>query len=319
MAILPPDPIYILRGNNGPVHSLTFKITPYIEHLYAGTENGDIHIWDLKKNREALKLEDKKDPCLSLSVNDERLVAQRKGGAIDIWSADGSHWTLDQTTETTYCGFCRFQHQDHDLVLVPLKNSVIGALSLKSLDIVYELDSSLFEDQPKLGQVMAIKPINCFERNYVLASYESGHTGLWDLRERRVVGWLKINECPMAINFDDYWMRGVIGSPSDKLEIFEMSKVQALALSRQITIKNPGTSVIGSRSDSKVFAVGGWDGRLRIFSWKSLRPLVVLDQHKGSIHDIAYYHGKIEAYNSKGLMAAAGKDGTISLWDIYNQ
>lgn len=113
----------------------------------------------------------------------------------------------------------RFQHLDQDLILVPLKNSVIGALSLKNLDIVYELDTSSFEEQPKLGEVMAIKPINCFEKNYVLASYESGHTGLWDLRERRVVDWLKIEECPMAINFDDYWMRGVIGSPNDKLEV----------------------------------------------------------------------------------------------------
>lgn len=104
-----------------------------------------------------------------------------------------------------------------------------------------------------------------------------------------------------------------------KFQIFEISKAQVLGSRRQVTIKNPGTSVIGSRPDSKVFAAGGWDGRLRIFSWKSLRPFVVLDQHRGTIHDIAYSHGKIEAYNSKGLMAAAGKDGTISLWDLYNQ
>lgn len=48
MAILPPDPIYVLRGDMGPVHSLHFRISPYIEHLYAGAENGIIHIWDLK-------------------------------------------------------------------------------------------------------------------------------------------------------------------------------------------------------------------------------------------------------------------------------
>ena len=48
MAILPPDPSYMLRGDMGPVHSLLFRITPYIEHLYAGTESGNIHIWDLK-------------------------------------------------------------------------------------------------------------------------------------------------------------------------------------------------------------------------------------------------------------------------------
>lgn len=85
-----------------------------------------------------------------------------------------------------------------------------------------------------------------------------------------------------------------------------------------VTIKNEGIAVVASRPDSKVFTTGGWDGRLRIFSWKSLRPLAVLDQHRGGIYDIAYSGGKVESYSSKCLMAAAGKDGVISLWDLYN-
>lgn len=48
MAILPPDPAYLLRGDMGPVHSLLFRVSPYVEHIYAGTESGIIHIWDLK-------------------------------------------------------------------------------------------------------------------------------------------------------------------------------------------------------------------------------------------------------------------------------
>lgn len=48
MAILPPDPIYVLRGDMGPVHCLDFRISPYVEHLYAGAESGNIHIWDLQ-------------------------------------------------------------------------------------------------------------------------------------------------------------------------------------------------------------------------------------------------------------------------------
>lgn len=84
-------------------------------------------------------------------------------------------------------------------------------------------------------------------------------------------------------------------------------------------MKNSGTSVLATRVDSKVFAAGCWDGRIRVYSWKSLRPLVVLDQHRSTIFDITYSADKIQAYNNKNLMAATGKDGTISLWDIYNQ
>jgi len=320
MAILPPDPTYMLRGDMGPVHSLLFKISPYIEHLYAGTESGAIHIWDLKKNRESSKLGIKEEACICLkAVEDECLISQRKGGALDIWSANGSNWTIDKTVDTSYCGFSRCEVSGEDILLVPLPNSIVGALSLKTFDIVYKLESSTSDNALSLGEVMVIKILDSPENSYVLVSYESGHTALWDLREKKVVSWLKIDECPMAINFDNYWMKGIIGSPSEKLEIFEMSKSHVLTSRTSLTLKNPGTSVIASRPDSKVFAVGGWDGRLRIFSWKTLRPLVVLDQHKGTIHDVAYSTGKVEAYNSKGLMAAAGKDGTISLWDLYNQ
>ena len=48
MAILPPDPTYVLRGNANPIHSLLFRVSPYVEHLYAGTENGSVCVWDLK-------------------------------------------------------------------------------------------------------------------------------------------------------------------------------------------------------------------------------------------------------------------------------
>lgn len=49
MAILPPDPVFLLRGHDaGPIHSLLFRVSPYVEHLYAGAESGTVHIWDLR-------------------------------------------------------------------------------------------------------------------------------------------------------------------------------------------------------------------------------------------------------------------------------
>lgn len=98
----------------------------------------------------------------------------------------------------------------------------------------------------------------------------------------------------------------------------EVTKSHVINQRSTITIRNPGTSVIAARPDSKLFTAGGWDGRLRIFSWKFLHPLAMLDQHVETIHDIAYSASKVDSYNSKCLMAAAGKDGHISLWDLYN-
>lgn len=48
MAVLPPDPVFILRSPDmGPVNSLTFHKN---ERLLAGTAKGTIHLWDLQVN-----------------------------------------------------------------------------------------------------------------------------------------------------------------------------------------------------------------------------------------------------------------------------
>lgn len=81
---------------------------------------------------------------------------------------------------------------------------------------------------------------------------------------------------------------------------------------------NPGTSIITIRPDAKIMAVGGWDSRIRLYSWKTLKPLAVLNQHKDTVHDISYSIERIKAYDNKFIMATAAKDGYIALWDIYN-
>ena len=48
MAILPPNPEYVIRSNVGTIHCLYFYKSPSIEHLYTGAESGTIHVWDLK-------------------------------------------------------------------------------------------------------------------------------------------------------------------------------------------------------------------------------------------------------------------------------
>ncbi|XP_015602838.1 guanine nucleotide-binding protein subunit beta-like protein 1 [Cephus cinctus] len=320
MAILPPDPIYLLRGDMGPVHSLLFRVSPYIEHLYAAAESGKIHIWDLRRNKVFSKFIVGKNPCLNLHIiGDERLITQEKGGTVNLWNPSKAIWVQEKSIDTGYCGFCRSQMLSEDILLVPLKESSIGAFSLKTCSIEYKLEpSQLTEGATNLGEVMTLKPIVLQDKELVLISYESGDIALWDISAKKVINWLKVESCPMAVEFDMSHMRGIVGSPTEKLQVFDLSKTHVLSLKTTLTLKNPGTSVITTRPDAKVFTAGGWDGRLRIFSWKTLRPLVVLDQHRATILDVVYSNSKVEAYDSKCVMAAAGKDGTVSLWNLYN-
>lgn len=91
-----------------------------------------------------------------------------------------------------------------------------------------------------------------------------------------------------------------------------------LQRSTDISLKNAGINCVRIRDDKKVFASGGWDGRVRVFSWKSLRPLAVLTEHKtGAIMDIVYSSGPVAMWKAP-IMAVAGMDSQISLWNLYN-
>lgn len=106
---------------------------------------------------------------------------------------------------------------------------------------------------------------------------------------------------------------------AEKLTTFSYQR-QSMQLQRgsDVCIKNPGVNIVRIRADQKVFASGGWDGRIRIFSWKSLRPLAVLTQHKqGGVMDLAYSTQPVSMWRAP-IMAAAGMDAQISLWDLYN-
>lgn len=101
-------------------------------------------------------------------------------------------------------------------------------------------------------------------------------------------------------------------------QIFSLSPNDQLSTKTELNLVNPGTSAIAIRPDRKIFTTGGWDSRIRIYSCKSFKPLAVLHQHKETIHDIIFSNSSVEAFSTGYLMAVAGKEGHISLWNLYN-
>ena len=91
----------------------------------------------------------------------------------------------------------------------------------------------------------------------------------------------------------------------------------------QREVVNPGMGAALVRDDSSIMVTGGWDARLRVFSWKKpekLKPLAVLDFHSEPVEAMAFSKGRSEEGRLAGkrLLAAGGKDGKVSLWDIYS-
>lgn len=73
-----------------------------------------------------------------------------------------------------------------------------------------------------------------------------------------------------------------------------------------------GVGELALRPDGKLFATGGWDYRIRLFSAKppNFKPLAVLRYHDASVNALAFSP-------DSALLAAGSKDYKISLWSVY--
>ncbi|EIW84057.1 WD-40 repeat-containing protein [Coniophora puteana RWD-64-598 SS2] len=111
--------------------------------------------------------------------------------------------------------------------------------------------------------------------------------------------------------------------------------------------KHPGNASIAIRDDGRVCAVGGWDGKIRLYSTKSLKPLGSLGYHKQSAQALAFFatgsdrrgrglglglgpaldddidsedEGMTRAEHEERTrwVVAGGRDGRISVWALMS-
>lgn len=267
---------------------------------------------------------------MSIYHGEETLVTQQKGGILKRWHIANAGYVLDSTNDTEHMGFCRIATDDNDRIYYPNNDNeiCIGKLNIDDDDQTMTLNPKGILDERKeppgitaqqLGNVMCIKPITISNQSYLLAGYESGIFLTWDLRTAGIINVAALEECPIAFDFCSEANRGIYGNTTDKLGIFGYQRNNDIKLINRgdICIKNPGINCVRIRKDQKVFSTGGNDGRIRVFSWKSLRPLTVLTEHRAAVNDIAYSPGKVDLWNS-AIMACASTDGVISLWNLYN-
>lgn len=264
------------------------------------------------------------EPVTSIYHGDETLVTQQKGGLLKRWCIANAGYVLDSTNDMDHNGFCRFV-TDVDYIYYPKNDNEICVGKLDSDDDqVMTLNPKSILDERKeppiaqLGNLMCMQPITFSNQLYLLAGYESGIFLTWDLRTLAVINVAQFEECPIAFDFCCEANRGIYGNTSDKLGIFGYQRNEMKLIGRgDICIKNPGINCVRIRKDQKIFSTGGNDGRVRVFSWKSLRPLAVLTEHRATLNDIVYSPGKLDLWKSQ-VMASASSDGQISLWNLYN-
>ncbi|XP_028313485.1 guanine nucleotide-binding protein subunit beta-like protein 1 isoform X3 [Gouania willdenowi] len=288
----PPSPIYTLRGAGGPLNSLHFRC--YGEDaplLFSGSGKGCIHIWNLNTRRTNKVIEGHSGSSIiwvCTKRSKDTLISQGRDMQICLWDLGEGRCDLLDSVWTGSVGFCQCSM---------LETSPISSLLAFAGQQTEEPDSCP-------GPLL-------------LAGYEEGSLLLWDVTQQSILSQVKAHPDPvMCLTFDPTRLRGISGSSEKNLSSWKLDEKNNLQLQGGVTLANPGVSQLCIREDGKLLASAGWDSRVRVFGWKKLRPLAVLQYHTDMVLSVAFSDHQDPRQR---LMAAGSKDQRISLWSLYNE
>ncbi|XP_076373900.1 guanine nucleotide-binding protein subunit beta-like protein 1 isoform X2 [Tachypleus tridentatus] len=319
-----PDPVYVLRGHKGSVITVNFVETIENVNLVSGSSHGELFLWNLKINRPEFKLSSSNGKeIIWTGCYGNTVITQERADSVKFWIKDESNWKVTRAVAAPGVGFCKcslgntsplyLAYPDED----PTK---VKILDVETNQEVATIQENIDENQ-KFGMCMCMKLLSTpllEGKNLLLCGYESGSVTLWDWKNRKIISEMKCHSEPaICLDFDDcYRCQGISGSTDRALSLWELVQPNQLKIKQKVMVTNPGISAVAIRSDGKIVATGGWDQRLRIFSWKTMKPLAVLDYHGGSVEALQFSTSSIGRYPQ--LLAAGSKDGKISLWSLYN-
>ncbi|XP_011244130.1 guanine nucleotide-binding protein subunit beta-like protein 1 isoform X2 [Mus musculus] len=164
--------------------------------------------------------------------------------------------------------------------------------------------------RPGMPMCLGLWQTNSSLRPLLLAGYEDGSVTLWDISERKVCSQITCHEEPvMGLDFDSQKAKGISGSAGKVLAVWSLDDQQSLQVKKTHELTNPGIAEVTIRPDHKILATAGWDHRIRVFHWRTMKPLAVLAFHSAPVYCVAFA--------ADGLLAAGSKDQRISIWSLY--
>ncbi|KAJ8285990.1 hypothetical protein GJAV_G00033230 [Gymnothorax javanicus] len=321
MALPPPPPKFILRGLGAPINTLHFRcqdLGPPL--LFSGSGKGAIHVWNLNTRRSEKVLEGHGGSSviwLETPSSHDTLISQGRDMRVCTWDLSEGRSCVMDSFRTESVGFCQcslLHRPGVSLLACP------GAESeeVKLVDLSSNAQVCSLKPDCKRGMLMCVKlwQPDSGEGPLLLAGYEDGWLSLWDVSLRRPLSGLALDPQPvMCLDFDPSGLRGVSGSSEKALVSWTLDGQQSLQLQDSIQVVNPGFSQLRIRGDRKILASAGWDHRVRLFGWKRLKPLAVLQQHTDVVLCVAF-SDHLDA--RQRVMAAGSKDQRISVWSVYN-
>ena len=197
------------------------------------------------------------------------------------------------------------------------------------------------------GMVMAIGLHYHMDKLFVLAGYESGHVAVWQKNDTKhwETTYVSKSHSQPVLSLDIASLLDCVITSSVDAVIAKHPFRGETSGTKKVQTKHAGQQSLTVRSDEKVFATAGWDGRMRVYSAKSMKELAVLKWHKEGCYALAFANVSEPYSSSDGngaegdgslakrdltvseqrtekakqihWLAAGSKDGKISLWDVY--
>ncbi|XP_051527456.1 guanine nucleotide-binding protein subunit beta-like protein 1 isoform X2 [Myxocyprinus asiaticus] len=290
MARPPPDPLYILRGSGAAVNTLHFCCSGQgAPLLYSGSGKGAIHVWNLTTRRAERVLESHAGNSviwLQTFSDSNTLISQGRDMRVCVWDLSEGRSTVTDSLLTGSVGFCQCS------LLEIQAGSTLLAHPTEQME---QADSG---------------PVLC-------AGYEDGSLVLWDVSNRRPFSCIKAHPEPvMCLDIDLHRQKGISGSSEKILHSWTLENQQILQMHNSSHLTNPGVSQLRIRADGKILAAAGWDNNIRVFGWKKLKPLAVLQHHTDMVNSVAFSEHQD---TQQRLLAAGSKDQRISVWSIYRE
>ncbi|KAK8161993.1 quinon protein alcohol dehydrogenase-like superfamily [Phyllosticta citrichinensis] len=272
-------------------------------------------------------------------------------------------WLLHSIPVNTlnFCPFaiCRVDNDnndddDDDSTLVAVPGVLDGQIAVHGLPSERRF-STVPKTELQTGMVMALALVPGPQLR-LMAGYESGLTVVF-AHDATSGSWTRtyastphtqplLSLCPLpgppdgpltyfSSGADDVVAKHVV---SPTLPPASMPKPPSISKPPPVKTKHAGQQSLAVRSDGRLLATAGWDGRARVYSTRTLREMAVLKWHAEGCYAVGFgdvldgderdedggqgalahvRRRREERVAGVHWVAAGSKDGKVSLWDVY--
>ncbi|KAK0465642.1 WD40-repeat-containing domain protein [Armillaria novae-zelandiae] len=346
----PPPPRHILRSHSSTVTTLFISLDN--ERIYSGDGSGFVVSTSTRTLRPISSWKAHNDGLLGVQEWGANIITQGRDNKLHIWLrveelpgiggsaalSESPIPVLQYSMDVNALNYCKFS-----LMILPPNDTTTGSSSkdqsneaLIALPNLVESSEADIWSLPSCTRVHAaigkqesngiIMSLHLYTHNDVLRiliAYESGNVVLREfVKSDRItsvegLGWkvlwkVKLHaEAIMAMAVTNDNCMALTVSADHLIGRYDLSSFVA----ETHRTNHPGNGAVAIRDDGRVCAVGGWDGRIRLYSTKSFKPLGTLKYHKNGCQAVAFAR-TLSVYQRYRWLIGGAKDKLITIWSL---